>query len=135
MPFPTPADILPAVPKPSKQTASKAVIREGEALAGNHMCEGCHSPGLDGSGAWIRNGAVPDLRYAPPWVYRQWDAIVLGGLYRKQGMLSFGVNQHFPDVSKLTVADSHAIRAYVISQAWKAYDAQQKKRKSEQKSH
>ena len=129
MPFPIPPDTAPLVPRPPKLTASAAVIQAGAILYETHMCAGCHSPGMDGSGAWVVNGAIPDLRYAPPDVHQQWDAIVLGGMYATEGMLSFGVNQHYPDITKLTVQESHAIHAYVISQEWKAYDEQQGKTK------
>ena len=50
-PFPTPPDVVPPVPKPPQQTASAATIREGAALYRKFVCDGCHSPGLDGSGA------------------------------------------------------------------------------------
>jgi quinohemoprotein ethanol dehydrogenase len=126
MSFPTPPDTLLPVPEPPKQTASDAVIRQGEALYETHMCGGCHSPGLDGSGAWTVDGAVPDLRYAPAEVHQQWDAIVFAGTHQAEGMMPFGVEQHFPDLKALTVDESHAIHAYVIQQAWKAYEERHK---------
>jgi quinohemoprotein ethanol dehydrogenase len=124
--FPTPPDTIVPVPKPPKQTASEAVIQEGRTLYETHMCGGCHSPGLDGSGAWTVNGAVPDLRYAPPEVHRQWDAIVFAGTHKAEGMMAFGVDQHFPDLKAFNVEESHAIHAYVIQQSWKAYEGQHK---------
>src|SRR5207247_6533323 len=72
--FPVPPDIVPPVPKPPQQTASQEVIRRGEKLYVTWVCDGCHSPGTDGSGAWVLDGAVPDLRYAPPEVHSQWQA-------------------------------------------------------------
>jgi quinohemoprotein ethanol dehydrogenase len=134
LPFPTPPDIIPAIPQPPKQTASEAVIQQGAALYETHMCGGCHSPGLDGSGAWTVDGAVPDLRYAPAEVHQQWDAIVFAGTHKAEGMMAFGVDQHFPDLTALTVEQSHAIHAYVIQQSWKAYDEQQKLKTPAQKS-
>lgn len=125
-PFPTPPDIIQPVPKPPKQTANEAAIEKGKALYETHMCGGCHSPGLDGSGAWTVNGAVPDLRYAPSDVHDQWDAIVFAGSHQTQGMMSFGVDLHFPDLTALTVEESHAIHAYVIEQSWKTYKEQHK---------
>jgi quinohemoprotein ethanol dehydrogenase len=124
MPFPTPPDTIPPVPEPPKQTASKSVIQQGKVLYETHMCGGCHSPGLDGSGAWTVDGAVPDLRYAPPDVHEQWDAIVFAGSHKDEGMMAFGVDQHFPDLTALTVEESHAIHAYVIQQSWTAYEEQ-----------
>jgi quinohemoprotein ethanol dehydrogenase len=122
--FPIPPDTVQSVPEPPKQTASEAVIQQGRVLYQTHMCGGCHSPGLDGSGAWTVNGAVPDLRYAPAEVHQQWDAIVFAGTHKSEGMMAFGVDQHFPDLTALTVEESHAIHAYVIQQSWKAYEEQ-----------
>jgi len=125
-PFPVPLDVVPAVPEPPRQPFSAAMVREGAALYEAHLCSGCHSPGLDGSGAWTVDGAVPDLRYAPSDVHRDWHAIVLTGTHRAQGMLAFGVDQHFPEVAKLSAREADAIHAYVIDAAWKAYNAQQR---------
>ena len=72
VPFPTPPDVIPPVPRPPAQTANAATIRKGERLYGTFVCDGCHSPGVDGSAAWVENGAIPDLRYAPPEVHRRW---------------------------------------------------------------
>jgi quinohemoprotein ethanol dehydrogenase len=133
VPFPTPPDMVPEIPAPPEQHVDQAVIEEGHKLYNNHLCAGCHSPGLDGSGAWVdsgngNDGAIPDLRYMPAGVHRQWDAIVLGGTHAKQGMLGFGIKQlQYPPVSKLTVEQSHAIHAYVIDESWKAYNAQHAK--------
>ncbi len=128
MPFPTPADIVPPVPKPPPQTASKEVIRKGEMLYGKFVCDGCHSPGTDGSGAWTLNGAVPDLRYAPADVHRDWYPIVLGGSHWDQGMPGFANPPKFAFPSaKMTVEDADAIHAYVIDQSWKAYRGEQAK--------
>lgn len=127
MPFPTPPDVIPPVPRPPERIGTAAVIRQGATLYETHVCGGCHAPGLDGSGAWTVDGAIPDLRYAPAEVHQQWDAIVLGGSHRQQGMMAFGVAQHYPDVTALTPEDAMAIQAYVIDQAWKAYEGQNKK--------
>jgi quinohemoprotein ethanol dehydrogenase len=125
-PFPYPLNIVPHVPKPPEQTFSKEVIEQGKVLYETHLCSGCHSPGLDGSGAWTENGAIPDLRYAPPRVHKEWHAIVLAGTHRDAGMLGFGSEMHFPNIKKLTVEEDDAIHAYVIDGSWKAYNAQQK---------
>ena len=123
--FPTPSSSIPPVPKPPKQLFSKEMIEQGKGLYETHLCAGCHSPGLDGSGAWTVNGAIPDLRYAPPEVHSEWYGIVLGGTHREAGMLNFGVDQHFPNVKKLTRQEADAIHAYVIDGAWRAYNEQQ----------
>ena len=123
--FPHLANMIPLVPKPPEQQASKEVIEQGKALYEKHLCSGCHSPGLDGSGAWTVNGAIPDLRYAPPEVHKEWHAIVLAGTHRDAGMLGFGIDLQFPNIKKLSVEEDNAIHAYVIDGAWKAYQKQQ----------
>lgn len=125
-PFPYPSNTIPLVPKPPKQIFSKEVVERGKALYESHLCSGCHSPGLDGSGAWTVNGAIPDLRYAPPEVHSQWYGIVLAGTHRDAGMLGFGTDLQFPNIKKLTAREADAIHAYVIDGAWRAYDEQQK---------
>jgi quinohemoprotein ethanol dehydrogenase len=122
-PFPTPPDVVPPVPKPPQQTASAATIREGAALYRKFVCDGCHSPGLDGSGAWVVNGAIPDLRYAPPKVHSQWYSIVLAGTHWDQGMPGFANPPKFafPHLH-MTTKQADAIHAYIIDGAWKAYN-------------
>jgi quinohemoprotein ethanol dehydrogenase len=121
--FPTPADIVPPVPKPPKQTADAVTIQEGEKLYKTFYCDGCHSPQLDGSSAWVLDGAIPDLRYAPPDVHSQWYAIVLAGTHWEQGMPGFADPPKFafPHL-RMTTAQADAIHAYVIDGAWKAYN-------------
>jgi quinohemoprotein ethanol dehydrogenase len=122
VPFPTPPDIVPPVPTPPAQTADAATIKEGEKLYKTFYCDGCHSPDLDGSGAWVLNGAIPDLRYAPADVHDDWYAIVLGGTHWDKGMPGF-LNPPkfaFPTLS-MNPQQADAIHAYVIDGAWKAY--------------
>ncbi len=123
VPFPTPPDVVPPVPKPPAQTASAEVIHEGSQLYKTFYCDGCHSPGLDGSGAWVLNGAIPDLRYAPPEVHSQWYAIVLAGTHWDKGMPGFADPPKFafPHL-RMTGKQADAIHAYVIDGAWKAYN-------------
>ena len=122
LPFPTPADLVAAVPRPPDQMAGAAMIRKGEKLYSTFVCDGCHSPGTDGSGAWIENGAVPDLRYAPNEIHRDWYAIVLGGTHWDKGMPGFADPPKFAfPHQRMSAEDADAIHAYVIEQAWKAY--------------
>jgi quinohemoprotein ethanol dehydrogenase len=122
-PFPTPPDVVPPVPKPPQQTASAPTIREGAALYRKFVCDGCHSPGLDGSGAWVVNGAIPDLRYAPPEVHSQWYSIVLAGTHWDQGMPGFANPPKFafPQLH-MTTKQADTLHAYIIDGAWKAYN-------------
>jgi len=122
VPFPTPPDIVPPVPKPPEQFADAAAIKEGKELYKTFYCDGCHSPQLDGSGAWVLDGAIPDLRYAPADVHEEWYAIVLGGTHWEKGMPGF-LNPPkfaFPKL-RMTPQQADAIHAYVIDGAWKAY--------------
>jgi quinohemoprotein ethanol dehydrogenase len=126
IPFPFPKIVAPPVPEPPKLTASKETIHKGEMLYRKFVCDGCHSPGLDGSGAWVLDGAVPDLRYAPPDVHRDWYAIVLGGSHWDKGMPGFADPPKFAfPHEKMTAADADALHAYVIDGAWKAYRDEQ----------
>jgi len=126
VPFPTPKIVVPPVPEPPELTADAATIKKGEALYRKFVCDGCHSPGLDGSGAWVEDGAVPDLRYAPPNVHRDWYAIVLGGSHWDKGMPGFADPPKFAfPHAKMTVADAEALHAFVIDGAWKAYRGEQ----------
>jgi quinohemoprotein ethanol dehydrogenase len=126
LPFPYPNIQIPAVPRPPEQKASLETIREGEKLYVTFYCEGCHSPGIDGSGAWVLDGAVPDLRYAPTDVHQDWYQIVLGGSHWEKGMpgLSDPPRFAFPK-AHMTVPQADAVHAYVIDQAWKAYNGEQ----------
>jgi quinohemoprotein ethanol dehydrogenase len=127
-PFPYPKNVIPPVPKPPEQKASEEMIRKGEKLYGTFVCDGCHSPELDGSGAWVLNGAIPDLRYMPPDVHKDWYQIVMGGSHWDKGMPGFADPPKFAfPHDKMTVADADAIHAYVIDGAWKAYKAEHEK--------
>jgi quinohemoprotein ethanol dehydrogenase len=126
VPFPMPPDVVPPVPIPPQQTASAETIHKGSLLYGKFVCDGCHSPDTDGSGAWVLKGAIPDLRYAPPDVHRDWYGIVLAGTHWDKGMPGFADPPKFafPNL-KMTKEDADAIHAYVIDQAWKTYNREQ----------
>jgi quinohemoprotein ethanol dehydrogenase len=125
-PFPDTNVIVPPVPQPPAQTYSQDVIDKGRALYSKHFCSDCHSPEADGSGAWTVDGGIPDLRYMPPAVHRQWNAIVMNGSRRQYGMPGFGEPAGFPVVSRrMTAEEADAIHAYVIDLAWKAYNEEQ----------
>jgi quinohemoprotein ethanol dehydrogenase len=123
VPFPKPEVAIPPVPLPPKQTASKEMIKRGEHIYRVFVCDGCHSPNVDGSGAWVENGAVPDLRYAPAGVHRSWNKTVLDGTHWEQGMPGFADPPKFAFPStRMQEKDAEAVHAYVIEQAWKAYN-------------
>jgi hypothetical protein len=111
--MPRTATAVQAVPEPPPQTFGPDAVRRGATKAHDVGCLGCHSENLDGAGRWIENGGVPDLRYMPRSVHRDWYAIVLGGSHQKQGMLSFGAPTPGQPAA-LTAADADDIHAPVV---------------------
>lgn len=85
-----------------ENTASEAQLAEGKALYHTY-CGSCHGDTV------VSGGITPDLRYASANTFNVWDAIVLYGLRRDQGMASFA--------SMLKEEQSAAIRSYVIKRA------------------
>jgi alcohol dehydrogenase (cytochrome c)/quinohemoprotein ethanol dehydrogenase len=57
----------------------------------------------------VSGGVLPDLRYSSTLTNDQWFNIVLGGLLRPNGMVSFA--------KEISRKDAVAIRAYVIFRA------------------
>jgi quinohemoprotein ethanol dehydrogenase len=124
--YSVPPVVIPPVPEPPKLTASKETIHKGEVLYQKFVCDGCHSPDTDGSRAWVLDGAIPDLRYMPADVHKDWYGIVLGGSHWDKGMPGFADPPKFAfPHAKMTVQDADAIHAYVIAQSWKAYRGEQ----------
>ncbi|MCR9277857.1 MAG: PQQ-dependent dehydrogenase, methanol/ethanol family [Pseudomonadaceae bacterium] len=89
------------IPTPPASDASEAVIAQGDTLY-HTQCSVCHGPGVIASG-----GSLPDLRYSSAAVHDSWNAIVRDGAYTGKGMAGFA--------EVLTVEESNAIQAYVIS--------------------
>jgi quinohemoprotein ethanol dehydrogenase len=124
--YSVPPVVIPPVPEPPKLTASKETIHKGEVLYQKFVCDGCHSPDTDGSRAWVLDGAIPDLRYMPADVHKDWYGIVLGGSHWDKGMPGFADPPKFAfPHAKMTVQDADAIHAYVIAQSWKAFRGEQ----------
>jgi quinohemoprotein ethanol dehydrogenase len=123
--FPTPHVVVPRVPKPPNRIASDDMVLKGKEIFLKNMCWTCHGGWeLDGSGAWILNGAVPDLRYMPPEVHDQFLAIVMGGSRRPYGMVGFADGQsNYPVITPMTLAEANALHAFIIDLQWKAYNA------------
>lgn len=61
----------------------------------------------------MSGGVIPDLRYASPQTFSEWESIVIGGSRADLGMRSFA--------GVLTSEDALAIRAYVIERAAKLH--------------
>lgn len=94
------------MPRPPRQVGSAADIRNGARLFAS-QCSRCH--------ANVARGLVPDLRRMAAGTHGAFDEIVLRGALQGSGM------GRFDDV--LSEADAHAIHAYLIDEAWKAYRA------------
>lgn len=91
-----------AIPKPPRLTASAEEITHGKRMY-HRYCGVCHGAGVKGG------GVIPDLRHTPESKHLVFEDIVLGGILKDRGMVSFA------DV--LTKEDSKAIQGYVISEA------------------
>jgi len=96
-------DEEPAVLRPPSSKASADDIKRGEATF-QRFCSNCHGD------VAVSGGVIPDLRYSSALSSDQlFSSIVLGGLLRKQGMVSFA--------KELTSEDVRSIRSYVIFRA------------------
>jgi alcohol dehydrogenase (cytochrome c)/quinohemoprotein ethanol dehydrogenase len=97
---------LPAIESqvlnPPPATADAAAVRVGEGLY-QRYCSTCHGD------VAVSGGVLPDLRYSSTLTNDQWFNIVLGGLLRPNGMVSFA--------NEISRKDAAAIRAYVIFRA------------------
>jgi quinohemoprotein ethanol dehydrogenase len=101
--------VLPALPEtepqvlhPPAATADAATVRRGEALY-QRFCGTCHGD------AGVSGGVLPDLRYSSTLTNDQWFEIVLGGMLRDNGMVSFA--------KEVSHGDASAVRAYLIFRA------------------
>lgn len=107
---PVPAWVeVPAVPKPAVPRFERALAQRGGALFEQNICVDCH--GLGGESA---RGAAPDLRLLPPASAQLLADIVVRGALRANGM---------PNFENLTDDDAKAIYAFLINEAWDAYEA------------
>lgn len=104
-PVPKPPEVTDApFQKPTAARAPPKQVAQGEILY-NRVCSRCHVFG---------RGMLPDLRrFSAPNPELFYD-IVLNGAYLLKGMGRFD--------DTLNRADVEAIRAYLISQAWDAYE-------------
>ena len=87
------------------ESENKERVGKGQ-KAYEQYCYMCHGLGV------MSGGVIPDLRYANPQTFSQWQAIVIEGSRADRGMRSFA------DV--LSAEDALAIRAYVLGRAAKA---------------
>jgi mono/diheme cytochrome c family protein len=97
---PMPRFGIAKLPEQPALAATQAQIEQGHELYASH-CSGCH--GKDAVARY--GGSVPDLRYANAETHATWQAIVVGGARQQRGM----------PMQKLSIEESAAIRAYVLS--------------------
>jgi quinohemoprotein ethanol dehydrogenase len=98
-PIPTP-DPLPT-PPPLMDVPAEVPKRGGLLYA--KYCSFCHGNGV------VSGGSIPDLRHLSPSIHENFDAIVRGGAFERQGM------PRFDDV--LAESDARAVHAYLIEKA------------------
>jgi len=96
-------DLEPPVLRPPPSKASVDDIKHGEATY-QRFCSACHGD------VAVSGGVIPDLRYSSAISTDQlFSSIVLGGLLRQQGMVSFA--------KELSADDVKSVRSYVIYRA------------------
>jgi quinohemoprotein ethanol dehydrogenase len=95
-------EVEPAVLHPPAATADARTVGRGERLY-QRFCGNCHGDVV------VSGGVLPDLRYSSTLTNDQWFHILLGGLLRENGMVSFS--------KEISHGDAAAIRAYVIFRA------------------
>ena len=104
-------EIEPPELKPPPSRASAATIRHGEQVY-QQFCSRCHGD------VAVGGNVLPDLRYSSTLDSDQWFYVVMDGLLKSNGMVSFKRD--------LTRQDAAAAREYVIFRANQAL-AEQKK--------
>jgi quinohemoprotein ethanol dehydrogenase len=107
-----PSPVAP-FPRPSLPRQPDADAKRGERVFTQQACWLCH-----GHSAEKRGSGIPDLRQASSNSLNSLDAIVVKGAFIQSGMPAF------PHLKANEVKD---IRAFIVNEAWTAYDAEQKK--------
>ena len=95
------------IPEPPPLTATEEEIDNGR-LVFAHYCAVCHGGGVKGG------GVLPDLRHMVAGKHLVFEDIVLGGILKERGMVSFA------DV--LSREEVRDIQAYIISRAHDTYE-------------
>lgn len=105
-----------ALPEPLPVTAGADVIQEGKGLYQRH-CSVCHGDGT------LTGGLNPDLKRSTAGTHDAWEQIVIGGILKNAGMVSFA--------EFLSAQEAESIRQYVLAQANAWYEVQQAQLASE----
>ena len=112
-PMPPAASEQAVVPKPPEQFGSEDVLAVGKELFNAGSCCICHGEQATGF-----TGSAPDLRASPMLKSEEaWYQVVVEGVKRSTGMIGHDY---------LSEEDAEALRAFVVKQAWKEYDLQNK---------
>ena len=98
---PAPA-VKPRTLTPPRSTASPATVKKGEELY-QQYCGNCHGD------VAVSGGVLPDLRYSSTLKTDVWFGVVLDGMLKQAGMVSFA--------KEISRQDAAAIREYVIYRA------------------
>jgi quinohemoprotein ethanol dehydrogenase len=88
------------------------LAKKGAVYFEAEFCVDCH-----GIGAEDASSSIPDLRRASAATHASLPAIVIGGLRRDKGM---------PQFSHLPMNELTAIQAFILNEAWNAFEAQEK---------
>ena len=97
--------------KPARPRQSPELVKAGYAVWDENDCILCH--GFEALGA---GGSVPDLRRSAIVMGPEFEKVVIGGIFTPAGMPIFKGSIR-PD-------QIEALRAFIVAQAWKAYDQQ-----------
>ena len=112
-PMPPAASEQAVVPEPPEQFGSEDVLAVGKELFNAGSCWICHGEQATGF-----TGSAPDLRASPMLQSEEaWYQVVVKGVKRATGMIGHDY---------LSEEDAEALRAFVVKQAWKEYDLQNK---------
>ena len=99
---------LSPVPRPPLPRFDVALVAKGKGLFAAAGCDACHGMDMINAG-----GTPPDLHRTDESHHKLFTEIVRGGILNSTGM---------PRFSSLTDADLKALQAYIINNAWDAYE-------------
>lgn len=100
-----------AINKPPLPREPKELAAKGSAVFASHGGAQCHGENLVISG----NGRIPDLRNTAEPLFKLMPRILRQGMFKSVGM---------PVFPKLTDEDIASLRAYIVDEAWNAYQKQ-----------
>ena len=106
-----PAEAANVFPQPPRPRPKADLAAKGRVAFYSNTCDLCHGEEAVGG-----PGSVPDLRKASAETHDLFAAIVLGGLRKDKGMPVFQ--------GAISPEELNALQAYILQQAWRAYDAQ-----------